>query len=199
MTNTGDPEHPPPPRNTADPGSEMLVEPAAPEPDTKDWSFAATEFCPECGFDPAEVADTQLPAALRATLPRWQAVLQRPAVAVRPASTVWSALEYACHVRDVHQLFAERVTLMLTHDAPTFANWDQDDAARTGRYWEADPSQLAEELAAATEAAARIYHNVPSAEWQRTGMRGDGGHFTVSTLGHYHLHDIIHHLHDVAG
>ena len=31
----------------------------------------------------------------------------------RPRPGVWSALEYGCHVRDVHVLFAERVRLML--------------------------------------------------------------------------------------
>ena len=56
-------------------------------------------------------------------------MLAGPNVAVRPAPQTWSPLEYACHVRDVLSLFTERVQLMLDQDAPTFANWDQDETA----------------------------------------------------------------------
>ena len=52
-----------------------------------------------------------------------------PASRDRPAPDVWSPLEYACHVRDVHRVFAERVRLMLAEDDPLFDDWDQDAAA----------------------------------------------------------------------
>ena len=35
--------------------------------------------------------------------------------------------------------------------------------------------------------------------WQRTGRPQQRQRFTVATLGRYHLHDVVHHLHDVAG
>jgi hypothetical protein len=35
-------------------------------------------------------------------------------------------LEYACHVRDVHRIFAERLEAMLGQDTPRFTSWDQD-------------------------------------------------------------------------
>ncbi len=52
---------------------------------------------------------------------------------------MWSPLEYACHVRDVHLLFAERVRLMLEQDGPTFDNWDQDVTAVESAYGSQDP------------------------------------------------------------
>ena len=58
---------------------------------------------------------------------------------------------------------------------------------------------VAAELAKATEHAATEYDAVPADGWSRDGIRGGGGTFTISSLGHYHLHDVVHHLKDVQG
>jgi hypothetical protein len=55
---------------------------------------------------------------------QWQEVLRRSDVRRRPEPSVWSPLEYGCHVRDVHHTMTRRVRLMLEQDEPTFANWD---------------------------------------------------------------------------
>ena len=62
----------------------------------------------------------------------WIAELARPDVRERPAPGVWSPIEYACHVRDVHAVFARRVARMIAEDDPQFENWDQDAAALEG-------------------------------------------------------------------
>jgi hypothetical protein len=173
--------------------------PQQPEPDTKDWSFTTTRPCDECGYDPTAVPDTDLAEALRATVSRWNAVLAGPDARQRPAATVWSPLEYACHVRDVHHVFAGRVTQMRTEKSPHFASWNGDAAAIENRYYEQDPAVVAAELAKATEHAATEYDAVPADGWSRDGIRGGGGTFTISSLGHYHLHDVVHHLKDVQG
>lgn len=158
-----------------------------------------SQRCPECGMTASQVVPTELGALVRADLPRWQAVLARPDVRERPAPSVWSPLEYACHVRDVYLLFAERVELMLDQDDPLFANWDQDETAIELDYAGQDPAVVSEELVAAGEVIARVFDNVAPDSWDRTGRRSDGSRFTVSTLGQYFLHDIVHHLHDVRG
>ena len=61
-------------------------------------------------------------------------LLQRTDVGVRPTPDIWSALEYACHVRDVFKLYDLRLHLMLDRDAPKFANWNQDVTAVEQRY-----------------------------------------------------------------
>ena len=38
----------------------------------------------------------------------------------RPDDSTWSTLEYACHVRDVHRVFATRVRAMQNTDDPLF-------------------------------------------------------------------------------
>jgi hypothetical protein len=174
-------------------------EPRAPEPDDKDWTWTTTRPCPDCGFDPAAVPDAGIAAALRGTTRRWVAVLGRDSVAIRPAPAVWSALEYGCHVRDVHRLFVERTRSMLEADGPRFANWDQDETAVRERYWAQDPATVAGELAESAESAAAVFEGVPVDGWARCGYRSNGSEFTVASIGRYYLHDVIHHLHDVAG
>lgn len=164
------------------------------EPDVKDWTWVIRDRCPDCGFDGA----ADLPAALRGNAAAWPEVLAATDAAVRPAENVWSPLEYACHVRDVHRLFDQRVRLMLAEDDPTFENWDQDATAVEDRYDKQQPAVVAEELAEAAETVAGTYASVGD-RWERTGRRSNGSVFTVATIGRYHLHDVVHHLHDVGG
>jgi len=172
--------------------------PTPPPPDDKDWTWVLREPCPECGFDAAHVAGTQVPDIVRDSAARWAAVLARPDARLRPEPHVWSPLEDACHVRDVCRVFAERVHLMLTTDDPRFANWDQDATALAERYWEQEPAVVSAELTGAAELAAARFDEVTEEEWDRTGLRSNGSAFTVETLGQYFVHDLVHHGHDVG-
>lgn len=167
--------------------------------DDKDWTWSAERPCSECGYDPGSVTDPALGAALRATSGRWRRVLGRDGARQRPEPDVWSPLEYACHVRDVHRLFTGRVRRMLDVDDPRFVNWDQDAVAVADRYWAQDPPAVAVELEAAADAAAATYDAVAPGAWPRTGRRSNGAAFTISSIGRYHLHDVLHHLFDVQG
>ncbi len=81
----------------------------------------------------------RVPQAIRDNATLWEVVLGTDDAAVRPSPVVWSPLEYACHVRDVNELFEQRLGLMLTEDDPQFANWDQDEAAIERRLPRAGP------------------------------------------------------------
>jgi SAM-dependent methyltransferase len=166
-------------------------------PDTKDWTWVLERACPECGLEAGSVYPGDLPHLLRENAHVWLALMGDPDVAVRPEPRVWSPLEYACHVHDVHQLFHERVASMLTEDGPHFANWDQDTTAVEKRYAEQVPAIVGPTLVAAAYAVADAYAAVSGDTWDRTGVRSDGAVFTVATLGRYHYHDVFHHLHDV--
>lgn len=167
-------------------------------PDDKDWTWVLEAPCPECGFEAGRVDLDAVGAAVRSMVPTWQAVLERPDAAVRRVPTLWSDLEYACHVRDVFALFAERLQLMLTEVGPHFANWDQDVTAIEDRYADQDPAVVAVELERAGAAVAAGFDAVGEDEWQRTGFRSDGAAFTVASFARYFLHDPLHHLHDVG-
>jgi hypothetical protein len=166
-------------------------------PDTKDWTWVLSRPCPDCGLDASAVAGADVGAMTRANAAAWQQVLQRPDVRDRPAPGVWSPLEYACHVRDVHRRFDGRLAQMLTEDDPLWENWDQDETAVRGRYGEQQPATVARELAEAAGVVASRFDAVTGPQWERTARRSDGASFTTLSFGRYFVHDWVHHLHDV--
>jgi hypothetical protein len=168
------------------------------EPDTKDWTWVLQRSCDDCGFDAPGLSLDRVPQAIRDNATLWEVVLGTDDAAVRPSPNVWSPLEYACHVRDVNRLFLERLRLMLDEDDPTFANWDQDVAAVEGDYGSQDPATVAGELIEAADAVAEAYAGVSGDQWQRAGTRSNGDRFTIDTFARYHLHDLVHHAHDVS-
>ena len=168
-------------------------------PDDKDWTWVLERACPECGFDASTFPAATVGAAVRENATTWRTLLTHEAVDRRPSPDRWSALEYACHVRDVHLLFAERVRLMLDQDDPLFANWDQDETAIEKKYAEQDPAEVSVELVEAAADVAAVYAGVSGDQWRRPGRRSNGSVFTVATIGVYHLHDVVHHLYDIGG
>ena len=168
------------------------------EPDTKDWTWVLDRPCPECRFDCRDYPREETGARVRANAATWAQVLSRADVSRRPAPTVWSALEYACHVRDVFRLYDYRLSLMLDQDDPLYPNWDQDATAVAEKYGEQDPAVVTTELTAAATDVADRFDGVSGDEWSRRGRRSDGVSFTVETFARYFLHDAVHHLHDVG-
>jgi hypothetical protein len=166
-------------------------------PDDKDWTWVLERPCPECGFDAASVGANEVADLLRENVRAWRPLLDRPEVRERPDDATWSALEYACHVRDVYRLYDIRLGLMLTEDDPTFPNWDQDVTAVEERYGEQDPVTVVADLEASGEVLAASFDRVTGDQWDRTGTRSDGARFTVDTFARYLVHDPIHHVWDV--
>ncbi|MGH9118110.1 MAG: DinB family protein [Acidimicrobiales bacterium] len=167
-------------------------------PDTKDWTWVIEQRCAECGFDASAVARDELGTLVRENAAVWVKVLDGPGpLRERPSDDRWSALEYACHVRDVFLLYDERTRLMLDQTDPQFASRDQDAAAVEGRYNEQDPAAVGEELVAAAGAMAATLDGVGD-RWDRTGRRDDGARFTIDSLARYMIHDPVHHVDDVA-
>ena len=75
-----------------------------------------------------------------------------------------------------------------------------DETAVAERYDLQDPAIVAGELAAAAESIAQRYDalvGAPEETWARPGLRDNGTEFTVDSLSRYHLHDVLHHSHDV--
>jgi len=170
--------------------------PAPIPPEDRDWTYVITDGCAECGFTPRDAAATG--PLLRATIPAWRAALARQDAALRPAPTVWSPVKYACHVRDTCALFRRRLHLMITEDDPTFANWDQDATAVESDYFNADPATVLGELEREAAATADAFDGVRPDQWERPGRRSNGSLFTVGSFAVYFLHDVVHHVHDVA-
>lgn len=166
-------------------------------PDTKDWTFVLQRTCSECNFDVRTFPRERVGQMIRDNATEWHELLANPAVTKRPAPDVWSALEYACHVRDVFRLYDYRLMLMLTEDDPAYPNWDQDAASIEDRYQDQDPHVVADEIRASADALAERFDRVSGDEWDRTGRRSDGSNFTIESFARYLIHDPVHHVHDV--
>jgi hypothetical protein len=167
-------------------------------PDTKNWAWVIERRCDECGFDASAFPREQVSQLIRENAVAWQAVLARPNVDRRPSENVWSALEYACHVRDVFRIYDERLVLMLTVDDPQYPNWDQDAAAERERYDTQDPATVAGVLEVTAGRLADRFAGVSGDQWDRPGTRSDGVRYTIESFARYMIHDPIHHLHDVG-
>ena len=176
---------------------DMDATPPPAAPDSRDWTFVVDEGCAECGYVPHDPALTG--ERLRAGVPRWAVVLERSDVAERPEPHVWSPLEYASHSRDLVRVLGERITVMLEEEGAPFADYDGEAEAVRQEFWSNDPAEVAREIAELTEATVEVLGRVSGDDWERTGLRGDGKPFTVTELSRYLLHDVEHHLHDVAG
>ncbi|MGH9133654.1 MAG: DinB family protein [Ilumatobacteraceae bacterium] len=167
-------------------------------PDYKSWTWVLERPCPECGFDASAVELGRAATTIRSMNDAWDNVLRRADVRDRPTPSVWSPLEYACHVRDVYRVFDGRLSRMLAEEHPKFANWDQNASAVDDRYGEQHPATVATDLVAAAHTLADRYDTVAAGQWGRTSERSDGSVFTVDSFTRYLLHDPIHHLWDVG-
>ncbi len=191
MPSEPDSPTPIPPDNTGPPGN--LI-----PPDDKDWTWVLTRPCPECGFDAAATGRESVADLLRSNAATWADLLAHPLARARPSPDRWSALEYGCHVRDVFTIYDGRLVRMLDEDDPLYPNWDQNVTAIEEGYAEQDPASVIEQLDAAAARLADRFDTVRDAQWQRSGRRSDGAHFTVESFGRYMIHDPIHHVHDVT-
>ena len=167
-------------------------------PDDKNWTWVLERECPDCGFDSSTFDARTTGDALRDQAEQWSMVLERSDVRERPQPTVWSPLEYACHVRDVFRKFDERLILMLNEDDPHFENWDQDKTAIDDDYGSQDLAVVRDELVNSAVHLAQRFDSVSDSQWGRRGLRSDGSAFTIQSIAQYLMHDPVHHLWDVG-
>lgn len=169
-------------------------------PDNKDWTWTIRAQCPDCGYNGATFAARDAAHAVRGLAMRWPTIIAKhPAPTARPNESTWAPIEYACHVRDVFRLYEYRLCLMLTHDDPTFPNWDQDETALSDNYLAQDSDVVCGELRHAGLSLGAAFDRVGPNDWPRTGQRSDNKSFTIETFAVYMVHDPWHHLWDVSG
>lgn len=91
-----------------------------------------------------------------------------------------------------------RSTLMLAEDDPVFANWEQDVTAVEDGHFHQAPAVVAAAVTQEVEAAAAALDAVGPDQWPRPGRRSNGSSFTIGTFAVYVLHDLEHHVFDIA-
>ncbi|HEV2811303.1 MAG TPA: DinB family protein [Acidimicrobiales bacterium] len=164
----------------------------------RDWfQVVAEQECQECALEARAVAQGALGAAISEEGHRWGALLtERHGVDVlrrRPGADVWSAIEYAAHVRDVLALFRDRVALVLSEHEPEFGWWDHEAAAVHECYNDQDPQEVSAALATNAAGLARALPSPGDTAWDRAGTRRGRERFTVEGLARFALHEARHH------
>ena len=166
------------------------------------------ERCEECGFDADALSPADITAALRSLPRRYRAPLTRflpgedgdAVVRRKPDASTWSALEYACHVRDVLDVYAARVQRMLTEDRPTLESMSRDERAARDRYNEQDPGAVADQLADNAERLAGLLDGVAEADWDRTAIHPypEPAPRSLLWMARHVAHEGSHHLLDIG-
>jgi hypothetical protein len=159
------------------------------------------DTCAQCGFTYCALDRRQLTESIRFNgggcaqrLGREAADLRR-----RRAPDEWSALEYACHVRDVVLVQRDRFFIALVADEPSFQPMYREQRVVFDRYAEQDPARVADQLVMAADMLAHLFDGLDASQWERpllynypTPSRHD-----VEWLGHHSLHEMVHHLADI--
>ena len=157
--------------------------------------------CESCGLRYGELSPSVALLLIRSCSTQYGRRLRRlsaDALLRRPASGVWSALEYACHVRDVFDVYQTRVRRTLTEHEPVLEPMRNDERAQRGAYNE---QPLAAVLLALEHNADRfvdLASTVSEAQWGRSAVRLPGERRTVLWMVRQAAHEGLHHLHDVG-
>jgi hypothetical protein len=158
--------------------------------------------CDECGYVYGVITRVEIPLALRARAVDFRtrlAELEDEVLRAHPRSGAWSALEYACHVRDLFRVQRERVELALVENEPRFTAMRREERVYEERYNEQDPTTVGEELVGSAGRLAATFESLDGSGWTRTGVYNwpSTQVRTVEWIGQHTVHEAQHHLQDV--
>jgi DNA segregation ATPase FtsK/SpoIIIE, S-DNA-T family len=158
--------------------------------------------CEQCGFDYAQLVIADSSDQLRSRVSAIVAELRERPIEVlrtRPSPTVWSALEYGCHVRDVLFVQRDRALLALVEDNPRFPPMYREERVTNARYETQDPAELREELTVAVRMLAELAGELTEEELSRPCVYNfpEPTQRDVGWLFRHTMHEVVHHLMDV--
>ena len=162
----------------------------------------APQTCPDCGFDWGDLPTAAYASHLAELAARYRVILTAtPELELRrrPAPEVWSALEYACHVRDVLLAQRERIYLALVEDRPSFARMNREERVTLARYAQESPARVADELDLAFRLVTTALTGRDDADWARLLLYNYPGptEHDLAWLGRHTIHECEHHLVDI--
>jgi hypothetical protein len=156
--------------------------------------------CDECGIDEQGLSIHDALDALRSFPRRYTeavAEMDDESLRRRPTPDVWSALEYLVHVREVLELLAMTVPLVLETPGLALPEIDAEDAAATRPDWVLNRDLALDGIG--TACAQLVEHGAqqrPEA-WSRPFTLGPTSH-DAGWLVRHAAHEGAHHLRDVA-
>jgi hypothetical protein len=158
--------------------------------------------CPECGFSYELLAPDAVPGRLRAFRSQFSEELAGADAAVasrRPEPAVWSALEYACHLRDVLLVQRERAVAAQVEDTPGVPRMHRDERVALCRYGAHSVADVLSQLAMAAEMCAVVFEGLDEAGWARRLVYNwpEPTERDLAWVGRHTVHEGEHHLMDV--
>jgi DinB superfamily len=163
----------------------------------------ANESGRQCGFVYGSIGAAAIPDAMRTLSLEYGDALLETSVAglvgMRPAPDVWSAIEYAGHVRDVWLVQRDRAILALVEDTPGYPRMFPDERTDLAGYRREDATEVAGELVMAANLMAKLFEGLDADQLARRCIYNypEPTERDVAWLGHHTLHEATHHLGDL--
>ena len=184
------------------PAAEFSGGPVWTRPSVLDFLRRTEPDCARCGFVYANVPAPRVPRELADSAGRYRrTLLDVPAADLRahPLPGTWSALEYACHVRDVLEVQRQRLRLALETERPSFEPMGRDERVEADDYTGQEPAVVAEALVAAARDLADDLAALDDDGWRRTMVYPwpEEAERTLEWLARHTLHEMGHHMGDV--
>ena len=167
----------------------------------RDWRRVQCQACSRNSADRALVDDALLGWQLIREVATWGSLMAKVeavypnAMRFQPESGVWSALEHACHVRDLLPVMETHVQRMLTEDRPVLDKWDQNASVLEDRNSEQQPVLVIEKMTSNARSFAHVLSSIESHAWDRQASN----QITVRGLARFVLYEVIHHRNDAFG
>jgi uncharacterized damage-inducible protein DinB len=114
-------------------------------------------------------------------------------VKCRPPSGKWSIHEHACHLADVHDLFMERLDLMLSRDDAEIRSFDPGRDHPDDRLLHVDLDDALRRFEADRRRLVQRIRRLSPDDWRRTARHDEYNSYSVFImLRHVALHDFSH-------
>jgi uncharacterized damage-inducible protein DinB len=111
----------------------------------------------------------------------------------RPAPRKWSAHEHACHLAHVHQLFFDRLDLMLASPAPVITPYNPGESDADDLLLRMDLDESLRHFAEDRRRLIERLRGLSREKWNRTAEHGEYRHYSVFIMfRHLALHDFFH-------
>jgi DNA-binding HxlR family transcriptional regulator len=156
--------------------------------------------CPTCQMSYAATTLNAALACVRSYPARYRQALDSLADQVlrqRPEPRTWSVLEYACHVRDVYDVYHTRLTRTMTGERPVLEPMRNEQRAARDDYNQQDPRHVLDVLAEQAARFVALAQAVTPAQYTLTATRLPGEERTLLWLVRQAAHEGLHHLHDI--
>ncbi len=138
--------------------------------------------------DPLDIL-AHTPAELEARL----AGINEEVLQVRPRAGAWSVKEVLGHLGDSEWVYGYRMRMMLSHDMPEIAGYDQDVMVAGMGHNERPLSMLLEELRRLRGLNLDLYLRSKGPAWERCGVHSERGEESVGlSLRLLAGHDLLH-------